>query len=327
MNSCVATGTEATPSFSNRKVSCKLHVAQDPQSARASITASARRTFSITSGGAGLAKVGFISRITLAPYCSLSRRSRRSRKTLPPGLLMSSSAMVRPFNPGRRGAAAADSGATSFIGFTSVIGMNVSSNRIGDHLASARACGPASQNRRKFSSRSARDYDLNRLGYAEFLITRLAVDDDLFVLRALRDAIARLTGVASERHAGVLEQKIANVFLAETVAMNRMDVFRPQDDHSFKRQAGAIGPHGGERVADRLQDAARGAGVVFANSVRRFGREKRDGALLARETGIDVQRLPGILLFIFGDAKRKLAGISQRRHIDPIRPRSAEVQQ
>ena len=66
MNSSVATGTAAIPIFSSFNVSCKLHVVQDPQSARASITASAPRILSITAAGAGLAKVGFISRITVA---------------------------------------------------------------------------------------------------------------------------------------------------------------------------------------------------------------------------------------------------------------------
>lgn len=68
MNSCVATGTAGIPNFSNRVVSCKLHVVQDPQSARPSTTASGfhRVIFSITPSGAGFVKVGLRSRSTSA---------------------------------------------------------------------------------------------------------------------------------------------------------------------------------------------------------------------------------------------------------------------
>src|SRR5579871_1500423 len=271
MNSCVATATDGTPSFSNRNVSCKLHVVQDPQSAKASITASARRTVSMRSAGAGFAKVGFIARITLiTPWRSLSSRSRRSRKTLPPGLLMSSSAIVRPCNRLRRGAAATGSGATSFIGFTKVIDIVFSLNRIGDHLAAPRAGGPASEHGGKLSRRSTRDHDLNGFGGAELLIARLTVYGDLFVDRALGDAIARLITVAAQRHAGVFEKKVANILLTEAVAMNRVNVFWPEDDQRLISQARAICPDGCERIANRLQHTARSPGIVFADSVRRL---------------------------------------------------------
>ncbi len=65
-NSVVATATAAIPRLSNFVVSCKLHVVHDPQSARASMTPaqSALTSCSITSAGAGLVKVGFITRTT-----------------------------------------------------------------------------------------------------------------------------------------------------------------------------------------------------------------------------------------------------------------------
>ena len=66
LNSCVATAIAATPEFSSRIVSCKLHVVHDPQSASASMTASTPRSFAITASGARLVKVGFISRTTRA---------------------------------------------------------------------------------------------------------------------------------------------------------------------------------------------------------------------------------------------------------------------
>ena len=37
--------------------------------------------------------------------------------------------------------------------------------------------------------------------------------------------------------------------------------------------------------------------------------------------------LPGIFLFVFSDAERKLSRIAERGHIDPIRPPAADVQQ
>ena len=54
MNSFVATATAGIPRFSNLTVSCKLHVVQDPQSARPSTTASAWRSCLITGSGAFL---------------------------------------------------------------------------------------------------------------------------------------------------------------------------------------------------------------------------------------------------------------------------------
>jgi hypothetical protein len=67
-NSWVATGTDGIPSPSNFTVSCKLHVVQDPQSARPSITASGRAASSrsITAAGAGFEKAGLRSRTTRA---------------------------------------------------------------------------------------------------------------------------------------------------------------------------------------------------------------------------------------------------------------------
>src|SRR5579872_2386018 len=115
----------------------------------------------------------------------------RSKKTLPPGLLMSSSAMVLPCSCERRGAAGAAWSALSFIGFTNVVGIRVSLNRISHHLAAARAGRPATQHGREFARRSSGHDDFNRFGRAEFLIARFAVDRDLFVHAALRDALAR----------------------------------------------------------------------------------------------------------------------------------------
>jgi hypothetical protein len=59
MNSLEAMKTDGMPWISNETVSCTLHVVQEPQSARASMTKpTSRLIFWRRSSGAGLAKVG-----------------------------------------------------------------------------------------------------------------------------------------------------------------------------------------------------------------------------------------------------------------------------
>jgi hypothetical protein len=95
-NSSDATDTEGIPLISNHTVSCKLHVVQDPQSAKASITKSFRDRIScLKSSGAGLVNVGFEYRLKLTPGSrSFSRVSNRSSKIFPLGFEMSSNATL-----------------------------------------------------------------------------------------------------------------------------------------------------------------------------------------------------------------------------------------
>src|SRR5215510_12598502 len=131
MNSVVATATAGMPRFSQRMVSCKLHVVHDPQSAKPSTTASIGRNSSITGSGAFLEKVGFLVRtISVARYCSRRIFSRRSRKKLPPGLLMSSKPIFFPARLLRRGGGEEAFTTLSFIGLINVVGIDFYSKAV-----------------------------------------------------------------------------------------------------------------------------------------------------------------------------------------------------
>ena len=109
--------------------------------------------------------------------------------------------------------------------------------------------------------------------------------------------------------------------------MNGLDVLGRKHHQRLIGHAGAIAPHRGQSARDGLQDAARGARLVFADAVRRLAGIKRDRALIWLEASIHVQRFPRILLFILRDAIGELARIAERGHIDPVRTRAAEIQE
>src|ERR1700736_1140562 len=226
MNSCVATGTDGIPRFSSFNESCKLHVVHDPQSASPSTTACTLRSFSIMASGAGLAKVGFISRVTCATPCrSLSSSSKRSRKMLPPGLLISRSAIVFPASDSRRGADRAALRAVSFLGSTKVKGIQISSHRIRHHLAAARSGRPTPDHRRKLPRRAARYHQVDRFRRTELLVTRLAMDGHLLVqVNVLRTFAAVGIGIRTHGNAGIFKQEVAHITLAPSVAMDSLHV-------------------------------------------------------------------------------------------------------
>ena len=97
-NSVEATKTPGTPPASRSTMSCTLHDVHDPQSARASITTShvRRRSRGAGRSGAGLVNVGLREALDRAHRAGSSSSSRRSRKTLPRALEMSSRPTVRP---------------------------------------------------------------------------------------------------------------------------------------------------------------------------------------------------------------------------------------
>src|ERR1019366_9468785 len=89
----------------------------------------------------------------------------------------------------------------------------------------------------------------------------------------------------------------------------------------------SIRPQRRQAVGNRLQHSARGARVVFADAVRRFAAKQCDGALLRPETGLHVQRLPGTLFLVLGDAVGKFSWIAERRHVNRRWTRAPDLQQ
>src|SRR4051794_3933259 len=132
---------------------------------------------------------------------------------------MSTSATVFPASVPSLGASRPIASLRSRRGSTSFNGMRVSSNRIRDHLAALRPCRPAADDRRKLAGGTAGDDQMNRLRRAEFPVARLAIDFHGRVRRNLLSALAAVgVSVRAHRHAGPIEQKLANVLFTPSVA-------------------------------------------------------------------------------------------------------------
>ena len=61
------------------------------------------------------------------------------------------------------------------------------------------------------------------------------------------------------------------------------------------------------------------------DGARRLGGEDGDGALVAVEAALDVQRLPAAQLFMLADAGADLPRLAERRHVDLAGPAAADV--
>ena len=132
---------------------------------------------------------------------------------------------------------------------------------------------------------------------------------------------------AAVRDTGVLEEELADFGFAPTVTADSLDMFRAQHKDGFWHQADAVRPQRGEAVGNCLEHSAGGARLVFANAVRGFAAEEREGALILAESGFDMQRIPGAFLFIFGDTEREFARIAEGRHVDAGGLGSANLKQ
>src|SRR5712692_9713461 len=100
----------------------------------------------------------------------MSLLARWSSRILPPGLLISSRTKVLPESVFRRGAGAACVRGASFMGFTRMVGICISLDWIGYHLAAARSGGPAPKDRGKLAGRATRHDDLDLLRLPELAI-------------------------------------------------------------------------------------------------------------------------------------------------------------
>src|SRR6185369_12868199 len=194
--------------------------------------------------------------------------------------------------------------------------------RIRHHLTAASAGGPASDHRRKLSGGPTRHNELDRRRIGELQVALLAVDHRLLVELHIRNAFAGAFFKVSKRNAGVCKQELAHRLPGEAIAVKRLYVFGTEHDHRFDARAHSIRPDRRKRAADRLKDLLAFTGDMFADPVRWFTGEERNGTLVRLETHLDVQGLPRILLFVFGYAIRKLPGVAERGHIDLAGPRS-----
>src|SRR5262249_33816089 len=142
--------------------------------------------------------------------------SRRSRKMLPPGLLISSRPIFFPESEHSLAGGGDAWGRISFPGWTKVTGISFPPlfvrNRIRDHLA---AGGPASQHGRKFSRGASGHEDLERLGRTKFLIAALALNGDFAILGGqLRSFTVVLLCIIAKRDAGIFKKKLPHLLFA-----------------------------------------------------------------------------------------------------------------
>src|SRR5205085_11455284 len=116
----------------------------------------------------------------------------------------------------------------------------------------------------------------------EFAIARLAVDDDLRIIRDHLQAFATVIGVliVPYRNSGRFKQKIADLLLSETIAMQRLYVLRAQDNHGLIDQAHAIAPNCSQSTRDSFKNRLAVLGVMLAHAVRRLARKERHCTLI-----------------------------------------------
>src|SRR6185437_15960986 len=124
-------------------------------------------------------------------------------------------------------------------------------------------------------------------------------DGDFTVARReLRAFTAVRLCVVAQRNAGVLKQELTHALLAESIALQGPGMFRAEHDHGLVIHTQTIAPNRGQRGTDGAQQNVAALGLVLAYSARRLSSKQRERALMALQSAINVERLPGILFFI-----------------------------
>src|SRR5215469_17907965 len=121
-----------------------------------------------------------------------------------------------------------------------------------------------------------------------------------------------------ERDSRVFKQKFLHLLFGETIAMERLRMFRTEHDHRLKQHAHAVRPDRSQLMREGFENGLAVAGVVLAHAPRRITGKESYGTLPGLESALHVQRLPGALFLVFRDAIGEFAGIAEGGHIDSV---------
>ena len=129
-----------------------------------------------------------------------------------------------------------------------------------------------------------------------------------------------------DRLSGMLEKELADVLFAPPAVVEEPGVFRTDDHEGVAHHVGLNVAQGAHGVGQHRQEVPGVVGVVH-DVVGRFGGKDSHGAIRWVQTGIGVQRLPGIGLLVLGHAVGVGARMAERRLVGLAGDGPAQVEE